>query len=62
MFNRAAKRAVEKTSQVNRAFGYVKGGITLNFTLRTDTKDQLQAFLELLDAAMADVQEELSKQ
>jgi hypothetical protein len=61
--NRAGKRAVEKSGQVNRVFEYKKGNTNLNFTLRVDAKDKstdLKDFAELLETALADVREEIA--
>jgi hypothetical protein len=45
----------------NRTFSYSKGKVNLSFTLRTDTKDELKVFLELLEVAVLEVQEEIEK-
>lgn len=43
----------------NRTFSYTKGEVNLNFTLRTDIKQQLKDFLELLEIAVKEVKEEI---
>ena len=45
----------------NRTFSYTKGKINLNFTLRTDIKDELKIFRELLEVAILEVREEIEK-
>ena len=45
----------------NRTFSYTKGKVNLSFTLRTDIKDELKLFSELLEVAIIEVKEELEK-
>lgn len=44
----------------NKAFNYSRNGVTLNFTLRTDIKQELKDFLELLNEAVKDVSAEIT--
>lgn len=44
-----------------KSFNYEKGGIRLNFVLRTDTPEDMEIFVELLEAAQADVLAEIEK-
>lgn len=55
------KGPVRRDHTTNKKFGYNKDGVTLDFTLRTDVKIELVAFLEMLKQAVVDVQEELNK-
>jgi len=49
-----------KTNNVtNKTFNYAKGKVTLNFTLRTDVKNELKDFLELLKVAQEEVKNEI---
>lgn len=45
----------------SRTFSYKRNDTQLSFTLRTDIKQQLKDFLEILNAAAADVAEEIEK-
>lgn len=49
------------TAELRRQFSYNKGICNLNFTLRVDIKQELKDFLEILEAAKADVKAELDK-
>ena len=51
----------ESKGQTVRNFDYSKGETSLKFSLRVDTKDQLSCFIELLNAAIIDVTQELNK-
>lgn len=51
------KFQVAKDSSVSRTFSYKKGDVTLNFTLRTDIKTQLQDFEACLEQGLDDVRE-----
>ena len=50
---------VKKDSKVNKDFSYSKGKVQLNFTLRTDIKNELKDFLECLKVAQKEVEIEL---
>lgn len=50
---------INNTEQKN--FSYSKGNCNLNFVLRTDIKQELKDFLELLKVAAKEVEEELTK-
>ena len=50
---------VKKDSKVNKDFSYSKGKVQLNFTLRTDIKNELKDFLECLKVAQKEVESEL---
>lgn len=57
---------IVKDDKVIRHFNYSlvsKSGtnIELSFSLRTDIKDDLRAFQELMDEAQRDVEEEINK-
>lgn len=46
----------QKKSWVDRrSFEYQRNGVNLNFTLRTDIYDEVEAFLEMLHIATHDV-------
>ena len=53
------KQVLQKTPTENKNFSYSKGNVTLSFNLRTDIKDQLKDFLELLKEGVKDVEKEL---
>lgn len=43
-----------------KEFNYTRNGVGLNFTLRTDIKQELKDFLELLNEAIKDVSAEIT--
>ena len=57
------KRAiiVSDTGASSRTFSYRNGEITLGFTLRTDHKEDLKAFLVCLEVAVEDIKAEIAK-
>jgi hypothetical protein len=55
------KKALVSNSSTNRNFSYSKGKVSLAFTLRTDIKDELKIFKELLEVAILEVKEEIEK-
>jgi hypothetical protein len=55
------KDKIERTQSGRRTFKYTCKGITLEFTLGTDTPNDLETFAELLTIAHQDVQVELAK-
>jgi len=57
MFNK--KNKIQNNSTTSKNFNYSKGTVQLAFTLRTDTKDQLKDFAEILKVALEEVNEEL---
>lgn len=44
----------------NKTYSYEKDGTVLSFTLRSDTKNQMKNFMELLEAAIKEVGEDLA--
>ena len=57
-----AKKPILETDHINRRmFSYKVGNVNLSFTLRTDVKIEIKAFLEILDRATVEVKEELAK-
>lgn len=50
---------VKTDNKVTKQFSYVKGKVSLNFTLRTDIKNELKDFLECLKVAQKEVEKEL---
>lgn len=55
------EKKVTGASTLARTFTYSLNGVQLNFTLRVDVKDELDAFAQLLETALADVREEIAK-
>lgn len=49
------------SNEEKKTWNYAKGTVNLNFTLRVDIKQQMKDWLEILDRAKADVEEELRK-
>lgn len=52
---------LKQNHSTNRNFEYSKGDVSLKFSLRTDTKNQLKDFLEILKVAIKEVEEEINK-
>jgi hypothetical protein len=52
---------IQTNNTVNKNFKYEKGKVSLNFTLRTDIKNELKDFLELLKVAQREVEEDINK-
>ena len=53
MFN---KKQLKKSQEDKRTFNYEQDDVKLNFTLRTDVKRELVAFLDLLNEAKVDIE------
>jgi hypothetical protein len=53
------EKILKKQHTDSRAFSYAKGNVQLNFTLRTDIKQELKDFKEVLQAALVDVDAEI---
>ncbi len=53
------KEGVKSEAVFNRQFSYSNGSVQLSFTLRTDIKEEMQDFLELLNKATEDVKNQL---
>ena len=54
-------KKIETNNTTFKNFSYSKGKVSLNFSLRTDIKQELKNFLELLKVAQEEVLEELKK-
>ena len=54
---------VKTNSSVNitKTFNYSKNGGTLSFSLRTDVKNQLIDFKEILETALSDINKEIAE-
>jgi hypothetical protein len=57
----AQKDIVKKTMEDRKRFVYEKGNVKLDFTLRTDIKQELKDWKELMENAMEDVEAEIKK-
>ena len=55
------KKILKKDHMNSRTFRYNLGEVSLTFSLRTDIKQNMKDFLELLVAAQEEVKEELDK-
>lgn len=62
MKQRDQKKVVTTAHTETRNFSYSKGTTTLRFNLRTDIKQELKDFKELMLMALSDIDIELSKQ
>ena len=52
---------IKANNTTSKNFSYSKGKIGLNFTLRTDIKQEMKDFLDLLKVAQKEVLEEIDK-
>jgi len=52
---------IKTDNTTSKNFSYSKGKVGLNFNLRTDIKQEMKDFLELLEVAQKEVKEELKK-
>ena len=52
---------VKSNHRVPKEFSYSKGVCSLKFTLRIDVKNELKDFLECLQVAQKEVEEEINK-
>lgn len=51
---------IKTNNTTSKNFSYSKGKISLNFSLRTDIKQEMKDFLELLKVAQKEVELELN--
>lgn len=59
MTSKKTKGIVEKSTAMSKRFDYGLDGTTLNFTLRIDTKKELEAFKSCMLMALIDIDAEL---
>lgn len=55
------KKNLISNNTTSKNFSYAKDKVSLNFNLRTDIKQELKIFKELLIKALDDVSEELER-
>lgn len=55
------KKILQTNNTTSKSFNYQKGDVSLAFSLRTDIKQQMKDFQELLTVAQKDLKEELDK-
>lgn len=55
------KKQIQNNSTTSKNFSYTKGNTSLSFTLRTDIKQDLKDFAELLKVAILEVNKEIEK-
>lgn len=48
-------KSVQRNPVVRKEYSYELNGVTLDFTLRQDTKTEMSAFIKLLESALTDV-------
>lgn len=56
-----SKNKIKNNSTTQKNFAYEKGKVSLSFSLRTDIKQDLKDFAELLQIAILEVNNELEK-
>jgi len=56
-----AKVKTNSSVNITKTFSYSKGSTLLSFSLRTDVKNQLIDFKELLEAALLDINKEIAE-
>ena len=54
-------KILQNNTTTQKNFSYAKGNCTLSFNLRTDIKQDLKDFAELLKVATLEVKEEIEK-
>lgn len=54
------KKILKTNNTTSKNFSYSKGNVNLNFNLRTDVKEELKDFLELLKVAQTEVEKEIN--
>jgi hypothetical protein len=52
---------LKRESTTSKTFNYAKGNVSINITLRNDIKQDMEDFVELLDALKADLLVEIEK-
>ncbi len=52
---------IKSNNITSKTFSYNKGNCNLNFTLRTDIKNELKDFKEILELALLEVKDEINK-
>jgi len=55
------KKIVKTNNTTSKNFDYSKGDVSLKFSLRTDIKQQLKDFSEILKVAILEVDNEIAK-
>lgn len=55
------KEMVVASSVERKQYSYVKGGVSLSFTLRNDTTTEMIVWLELMARAKTDIEAEIEK-
>ena len=55
------KKTLQKDHTEKKAFGYVKGNVSINFNLRTDIKQEMKDARDILVEAIKDFDKELEK-
>jgi hypothetical protein len=53
------EKILKTNNTTSKNFDYAKGNTSLKFTLRTDIKQELKDFLELLKVALKEVDDQL---
>ena len=54
-------KKVKTNNTIQKNFSYSKGSVSLSFSLRTDIKQELKDFIELLKIAQEEVNKEIKK-
>ena len=55
------KKMVARKHVTRKEFSYEKNGTTLAFTLRVDVKTELEAFEDMMKAALVEVRQEIER-
>lgn len=53
-------KPMKTKNTTSKSFSYSKGKVSLDFTLRTDMKQEIKDFLEILQRSIDDVKEEIT--
>lgn len=54
-------KVLKRDNVEKKDYSYTLGGVSLSFTLRSDTKEQMKNFLKLMEAAKVDINKQLDK-
>jgi hypothetical protein len=57
--NNAKEEAIKTSQTLNKTYSYTKQGVQLNFTLNVKSAVELKTFIELMEKATEDINEDI---
>lgn len=54
------RKVMQRKQEENKTYSYTLGKISLNITLRSDIKEDMKNFLEIMEQAKKDISEQLA--